>query len=225
MNLKPRTVADYTALITSEHALRPKFVATVELACALQAQLQSVLASLPKEFDVYEAIGAQLDSVGLWVGASRYLRIPLTGVYFTWDDMVQTGWGAGTWKGPFDPDSGLTRLPDDSYRVLILGKIAANHWDGSIPGVYSVWDQVFPASDIVIQDNQDMSMVVGIANAQLSTVDLALLTGGYIPLKPEGVRVSYYAVSDEGPLFAWDADSVALKGWDYGYWPTLIEPT
>ena len=221
-----RSVDEYLSLVTSEHRLKPKFIDTVSLSVSLFSALQSVMASMPEKFDVDLAVGVQLDAVGEWVGVSRNIDTPLSGVYFSWDSTVSDGWEGGVWKGEFDPDSGLTSLSDDSYRVLIKAKIAANSWDGSVQGAYDVWTGVFTDSYIIIQDNQDMSMIVGIAGTRLDTVTQALLTGGYIPLKPEGVKVSYYAVSPEdGPLFVWDSDSAALAGWDLGNWAIELQPT
>jgi hypothetical protein len=52
------------------------------------------------------------------------------------------------------------------------------------------------------------------------------LTGGYIPLKPEGVRVNEYLVPvDDGPLFAWDIQNDLLDGWETGSWAREIAPT
>lgn len=226
MNFVIRTVDDYKSLITSEHADKPKYMATIGVTASISAYLQELAADLPRQFDLDEAVGVQLDAVGEWIGRSRRIDTPLTGVYFTWDDVASTGWDNGVWQGEFDPDSGLTVLPDDEYRLLLRAKVAANQWDGTIPGAYDIWTTVFPDSLIIIQDNQDMSMTVGVAGSQLSTVTQALLTGGYIPLKPEGVRVNYYAISvDSGPLFAWDAESEALAGWDTGSWALELPPT
>ena len=226
MNFVVRTVDDYKSLITSEHADKPKYMATIGLTASLSAYLQELAADLPRQFDLDEAVGVQLDAVGEWIGRSRRIDTPLTGVYFTWDDIASTGWDNGVWQGEFDPDSGLTVLPDDEYRLLLRAKVAANQWDGTIPGAYDIWTTAFTDSLIVIQDNQDMSMTVGVAGSQLSTVTQALLTGGYISLKPEGVRVNYYAISvDSGPLFAWDAESEALAGWDTGSWALELPPT
>lgn len=205
---------DYPALASSQHQ-KPKFLALLQALTLPFAEIQDFLAKLPKAFDVDHAVGAQLDQVGQWVGIGRYLLLPLAGVYFTWDEQGP-GWEEGVWKGNFDPDTGLTRLDDDSYRRLIKARIAANHWDGSIPGATAVWAAAFAdsGSEIIIQDNQDMSMTVGISGAYPDAVFRALLMGGYIPLKPEGVRVSWYAITpDGGPLFAWDCDTESLKGW------------
>lgn len=177
-------------------------------------------------FDLDTGIGLQLDHVGQWVGRSRDLETPLTDVYFSWD-MDGVGWGEGTWKGPYDPDTGLVALPDDAYRTLLRAKVAANAWDGTIPGAYEVWETVFgeAGSIVVIQDNQDMSIVIGLAGAKADSVTMALLTGGYIPLKPGGVRIDAYAVPPGGgALFAWGCDSPALGGWGSGSWPNLVNP-
>ncbi|MNU03521.1 hypothetical protein D3C72_2475800 [compost metagenome] len=53
----------------------------------------------------------------------------------------------------------------------------------------------------------------------------ALLLGGYFPLKPSAVRIRFYAVPpSSGPLFAWDADSPELQGWEAGSWAQEISP-
>jgi hypothetical protein len=220
------TNEDYLNLITSEHRGKEKFEATVVAGVSPFSKLQAVMLGLPADFDIDSAVGVQLDAVGAWIGRSRRIDTPLVGVYFAWDDLASDGWESGIWKGPFDPDSGLVDLPDDSYRVLLKAKIAANSWDGTIPGAYAIWATVFTNSQLVIQDNQDMSMVVGIAGQPLSIVDQALLTNGYIPLKPEGVRIQYYAIAPAaGALFAWDTDeSTALAGWDTGQWATELIP-
>ena len=222
------TTEAYKALITSEHFDKPKFMETIGVSVSPFAKIQQVLANLPRDFDIDRAVGVQLDAVGIWVGRSRRIDVPLTGVYFSWDGLVSEGWDDGVWKVEFDPDSGLVDLPDDAYRTLLKAKIAANNWDGSIPGAYEVWAQAFDADKVlVIQDNQDMTMIFGLAGTQLSSVEQALLTQGYIPLKPEGVRIIYYVIPPEdGLIFGWDVDDPsAFGGWDVGQWTFELLPT
>lgn len=215
----------YPGLVTSQHQ-QPRFTALVAVLTQPLVDAQALLASLPAAFGVDTAVGVQLDAVGLWAGITRVLRVPLSGVYFSWG-VSGVGWAEGVWKGPYDPENGLTSLPDDVFRRLIKARIAANAWNGSIPGAYDVWESAFAdtGSIIMIQDNQDMSMVVGIAGMRPDAVTQALLMGNYIPLKPEGVRVSWYAVTqDGGPLMAWGCHDDGLAGWGAGRWPTVLRP-
>jgi hypothetical protein len=118
--------------------------------------------------------------------------------------------------------AGLTRLPDDLYRLVIKAKIAANFWDGTIPGAYAVYDAVFASLGVktIIQDNQDMSMYVGVIGLADTPINLALLRLGYIFSKPEGVRITGYIYAEDpgAKLLAWDAQSDRLGGWDEAVW-------
>lgn len=220
----PQGVDGYVELITSQHIVRPRFVTMVKALTAPLSAMQETLWELAQSFDVDSAVGVQLDQVGEWVGVRRVLRMGLQGVYFSLD-TEGVGFDEGVWKGRFDPDTELVRLPDDQYRTLIRARIAANHWDGTIPGAYAVWRGIFTDSVIFIQDWQNMSMTVGIAGLPLNAVLRALLTDGYIPLKPEGVRVDYYAVGTiAGPLLGFDTDSAALAGFDVGQWAVELQP-
>ena len=212
------TTDDYLKLVTSEHAGQPKFMALVALNVAVAVRVQELLQSMIPIFDVDVAVGDQLDIIGQWVGVSRVVNIPITGIYFTWDDVYSDGWDFGTWQGDLTPND-ITVLPDDSYRTLIRAKIAANHWDGTTTGAYEIWSIVFPTLTILIQDLQNMSYNLAIVGGIISSLDLALLTGGDIPLKPEGVRVNEYIVAvDTNPLFGWDLENSYVSGWDVGSW-------
>ena len=111
--------------------------------------------------------------------------------------------------------------------LLLKAKIGANRWDGTVPGAYEVWESAFAdtGSLILMQDNQDMSVVIGLAGTPLDAVMRNLLLQGYLPLKPEGVRVAWYAVAPErGPLLGWNCETGGLSGWGKGIWPVRLEP-
>jgi hypothetical protein len=220
------TLDDYLSIITSLYRDQPKFIALCSARLEPYADLQTVLEALRLAFDLDEAVGVQLDAVGVRVGRSRFLETPLEGVYFSWgEDGV--GWNEGTWLGPYDPETGLTGLPDDAYRTLLRAKIAANSWDGTVPSAYEIWEALFAAVGmfVVIQDNQDMTMTIGVTGTYPDAVTKALLAGGYIPLKPAGVAIDRYAIAPQGgPLFVWGADSEQLSGWGAGSWPENITP-
>jgi len=213
-------IATYTALVTSEHNQKPDFMAVVEALAQPMVDLQNVLDSMPGKFDLDNAVGVQLDDVGLWVGISRNVSVPLSGVYFSLD-TVGLGFDQGSWKGPFDPDTGLTRLDDETYRLAIRAKIGANHWDGTLGSSKAILDSIFGGGTFVfIQDNQDMSMTIGIAGVVPSAVFLALLANGLIPLKPEGVRINIVIVTsvDGAPIFGFDMSNNLVAGFDAGAW-------
>jgi hypothetical protein len=189
------TTEEYLALITTEHQERPRFKATVQASVSPFAKVQEVLRSLVPAYDVDEAVGEQLDRVALWVGVTRRVAVPIDGFYFSWDDTVATGWESGIWKGIGDPDSGFVSLPDDLFRLLIRAKILANHWRGDIPGAYEILRAAFNVgSNITITDNQDMTMTVTIVAGSIPAVEQAILTEGYIPIRPSGVQANYVIV-------------------------------
>ena len=219
------TINDYLSLITSAYVGQPNFTAMIELVLSIPIQVQNTLLAMIPGFDVDVAVGAQLDIIGQWVGISRNVHIPLTGVYFSWDDTVYDGWDFGNWQ-PGNAPTTITVLPDDAYRTLIYGKISANQWNGTTEGAYAIWSAIFPQFEILIQDNCNMSYDLAIVGGIVDSLTLALITGGYIPLKPEGIRINEYFVSiDTNPAFAWDTSSAYLAGWDTGSWLRGILPT
>ncbi|MFJ4349477.1 DUF2612 domain-containing protein [Pseudomonas sp. NPDC089428] len=135
-------IKDYTGKITSEHADKPKYMAMVEAVSQCFLDTNQVAAGLPDDFDLDLATDAQLDDVGLWVGISRNIPTPLTNVYFSLD-TPGLGFDQGAWKGPFDPDNGITVLDNETYRSLIRAKIGANHWDGTLESSKAILDLIF----------------------------------------------------------------------------------
>ncbi|MFA9439388.1 DUF2612 domain-containing protein [Uliginosibacterium sp. sgz301328] len=216
------TADDYVGLITSEHNDKPKYVAMVRALASAIADQNNVTSSLPDLFSLDSAVGVQLDAVGLWVGISRIVAVPIDNVYFSFD-IDGLGFDLGVWKGPYDPDSGLTHLDDDTYRLFLRAKIGANNWDGTLGQSKAILDLIFNGGTYVfIQDNQDMSMDIVVSGDIPSPVFMAILFGGYLPLKPEGVRVNgYYSTSAYGaPVFGFDVDNQYIGGFDRGAWAT-----
>lgn len=222
-NYDGNNLSTYQDLITSEHADKPDFMAMVAMAVQPLVDSQVTVGSMLGMFDVDFALGEQLDYIGQWVGVSRYLQTPLTGVYFSFD-TPGLGFDEGTWFGPFDPATGLVTLADEAYRTLIRARIANNQWDGTIPGAYAFMSQVFPGNTFFIQDNQDMTMWVGlVGSVPLDAVTYALLTNGYLNIKPVGVRIlGYLQPSVLGsPLFGFDVTNNTIAGFDNGSWATI----
>lgn len=211
-------VSTYTGLVTPQHADKPKFMAMVAAVAGCFVDQQNMLASLPNKFDLDSAAGVQLDAVGLWVGASRNVSVPITGAYFSWD-TAGLGWDEGNWKGPFDPTTGITQLDDGTFRTLIKAKIGANHWDGTLPSAKTILDGVFNGgSKAIIQDNGDMTITFGVAGTQPSVLLRSILSQGLLPLKPEAVHVDGYVMASEdgSPIFGLDVENDYIAGLDVG---------
>ncbi len=220
------TAAEYISLITSQYQGQPNFAAVIAADVAPQVRVQDLLTSMLAIFDLdTPPVGDQLDIIGQWVGVSRDVSIPITGVYFTWDGAASLGWDYGVWAAEGSPAS-ITTLPDDVYLILIKATIAANYWDGTTNGAYLVWDIFFTTVQILIQDNLDMSYNLIIAGGIVDSLTQALITGGVLNLRPEGVMIrNYYFSQGSNPIFAWDLNTSLMQGWDAGYWATQIVGT
>lgn len=218
-------LTDYTSLITSEHADKPKFMAMVSLLAQWGVDRRNMLASIPGLFDIDSAVGQQLDFIGEWVGVKRTLSVPLSGVYFSFDTSG-VGFDQGTWLGPYDPTTGLVSLPDDQYRILLYATIAANNWDGTVPGAYTAWNTIFQplGYSVLISDNQDMTMSIVLVGPTPDAVTLALFTGGYLNLRPAGVGITNYYLPSvpDSPVFGFDVENTSIAGFDVGGWVTTV---
>lgn len=203
----------YFTLITSEHRHAPRFEGVVRALTKALADNVDLGLSLLDMFDLNTATGDQLDIIGKWVGISRTVQVPITGVYFTWDGTTTTGWERGVWKGPFDPPTGPSSVDDGTYRLMIRAKIAANCWDGTFESMCSQLDAVFGSGLVKAQDNQDMSITLYYDDMALSAVMVSLLTQGILELKPMGVRFIYQAVTG-APIFSWNVMTPRYQGWN-----------
>jgi hypothetical protein len=216
----------YLDLITSEHNQKPNYIGTVTATIEPLVIDEATIASIPCLFDVDVATGVALDYTGQWIGKSRWIELP--NVFFSWD-TPGLGWDQSNWKGPYDSENALQRLDDYHYRMLLYATIVANHWDGSIPEAYRSWDTVFAGTGIqvVIQDWGNMTMAIGVIGPHSAdSVSLSLIMSGAMNLKPEGITLLDYIFQQIPgvPLFAWDAESDSVAGWDQGQWGILVPP-
>lgn len=185
-------VTPWLDLVPAPNNVQPDFMAMLTASLQPLADTLAAEQSMPTIFDLDTAVGAQLDALGQWVGITRNLQVAITGVYFAWD-TVGLGWDQGAWQGPGDPSTGLVVLPDPQYRTLLRAKIANNQWDGTIPGAYAIYGVLFAGTGfgINIKDNQNMTMTVTVTGPPLDALTAAIVTGGYLDLKPAGVLATY----------------------------------
>lgn len=151
-----KTADDYLALVTPWQAnpIKARFLATVRANVQPQADAQAFVASLPQAFDVDEAIGAQLDVDGQWIGRDRYVPIPLPDTTFALD-IAGRGLDEGFWRTGYDAADSISSLPDSLYRPLLYAKVLANSWDGTAAGAIGIVRSylIDPASLVFINDD------------------------------------------------------------------------
>jgi len=219
------TATDYTSLVTSEHNKRPNFMAMIAQDVQGYVDTINLLRSFSTLFDIDQARGQQLDMIGVWIGISRNILIPLSGVYFAFN-TTSLGFNQGTWFGIGDSTSGVTTLSDGDYLILLKAKIASNHWNGTIPGAYAIWAIVFQFQGFIllIQDGQDMTMAIIIIGTVTSAVTLSLITNGYIALRPAGVQISGYYQNTVAnfPVFGFGIENSTIAGFNDGAWVAKI---
>jgi hypothetical protein len=150
-------------LITSQHRDKPNFVSWISLPLNLIDSVNNV--DITNSLDLDSAIGVQLDILGAIIGVKRELD--------------------------FQPTGGESPILDDAtYRLALKAKIVKNQWDGTIEQLYASWGEIFPNIDLIIKDNQDMSVVMIVVGMAIS-LEQDLVRNGYVMPKPEGVSVSY----------------------------------
>lgn len=226
-------MSKYTDLITNYHAGKPLFFQHVDLSTRPLTDVSASLNSLITAFDIDTAVGVQLDILGEWIGRSRIVSVPISGIYFSFD-TDGLGWDQGVWQGPFDPDSGYTALSDETYRVILKAKIAINNWDGTNDSLPQILDTALAGSGLRMQivDNQDMTISIWVfPEVDISDVSLELIAAikqGYLTVKAAGVwggSIEIPAVetpSEGNRFFGFDMDNDYIAGFDDGSWEKLL---
>jgi hypothetical protein len=210
--------------ITPNFQTKPDFMNTVALTLQPLADALTQISLIPSLYDLDTAVGAQLDTVGEWVQASRFIQTPATGVYFAFD-TGGVGFNQGTWLGPYDPTTALTRLGDDTYRNVIRAQIAANGWDGSLTGLYAAWNNIFAGSSarILIQDIGGMHMLYALYGDAPDAITLALFTQGLFATKPAAVQIDAFVTPSVAstPFFGFGVTNSVIAGFNAGAWGTV----
>ncbi len=185
------TLPTYTGLVTSEHADKPNYMAMTAVIAQCYVDAQTLLASLSGAFDLDAAMGVQLDTDALWIGASRLVSIPVTNVYFAFDDSTHAvGFDQGIWYFPNNPTTSVSSLDDESFRLFLRFKVATNSWDGTMPSMYAILTELLAPAAIAISESS-MVVSVTITGTPPSTLFKQLILNGALPLRPAGVAVTY----------------------------------
>ncbi len=226
-------MSKYTELITNYHATKPKFFDHIDLSTRPLIDISTATRGLVSAFDIDTAVGVQLDILGLWIGRSRIVSQPISGVYFSLD-IDGLGFDRGVWQGPYDPDSGYTTLSDETYRIILKAKIAINNWDGRNDSLPPILDAALEGSGLKMQivDNQDMTISIWVfPETDISNVSLELIAAirqGYLTVKAAGVWVGSIEIpavetpSEGNRFFGFDMDNEYIAGFDDGAWGELL---
>jgi hypothetical protein len=196
-------VADYTALITSQHANKPKFRAMVESLAGAIGDITAAIQSIPQQFDIDDAVGKQLDIAGEWVGQSRVVTGVLTLGYFGFaDNLVAKPFGeegnaaiGGRFWEEGEPFTGTAVLADPEYRLVLKAKIIRNHYDGS--GLEEIEDalQILFGVPGVVRDDGSLNLDI-VVHGPISLVGQSLLTNFDILPRPAGVAIRSIIYTD-----------------------------
>lgn len=183
-------ISHYTNLLTSQYRVAPRLNAWLTALLQPLDDASTCLTSLATAFDLTFAYGVQLDVIGARIGVPRLVN--------------------------FQPSGGVSPVLDDgTYRLLLQARVAYNSWDGTIDGLQSTWQTLFPGGRIVILDAQNMTATVTMSGA-ISSLIQDLITHDYIVPRPETVQYNY--VFSTLPAFGFDRDDTYVGGFDHGKW-------
>ena len=156
---------EYLKLVTSQHYDKPKFIAWLTANLEILDDADDIIKSIDTAFDIDSAVGNQLDVLGQLLGVSRYLT--------------------------FQPSVDSPTLDDDTYRFVLKARIVQNQWDGTLPGLYQIWNLLFPLAPISVKDNQDMTCDITFVSQNFSALQRELLSNGYIIPNSQCVDFSF----------------------------------
>lgn len=163
------SIDDYLKQVTSQYQSSPKFMAWMKHHIDTLDGAKEILKNFNFYYDIDEAVGTQLDTLGETVGRKRQLDFQ-----------------------PLNDSSPI--MDDETYRLVIKTKIAMNMWDGLLESMYYIWDNIFEDINLEIEDKQDMTIdvyIVGFVNQ----IRQCLIQEGMIVPKPEGVTINYHTKS------------------------------
>lgn len=182
----------YLQLLTSQYRppSSPKLNAFLYVLLKKFDDVSKCLVQMDTALDLDSASDAQLDMLGATVGVSRTV--------------------------PFQPSNNVSPVLNDvTYRILIKARIGWNQWNGTIDGLYTLWQQLFPGGRIVIEDQQNMTANIVVVGA-LTSILQDLITNGFIVPRPEGVLYNYIVTTL--PAFGFDSSAGFIAGFDTGHW-------
>jgi hypothetical protein len=187
--------APYAALITSEHNQKPKFMAMVQAVTGSIGDVNAGIQAIQPAFDLDNAVGAQQDVIGEWVGQSRVIPGVLTIGFFGFlDDASASPFGeladpsiGGRFYELGESFESTTVLGDADYLTVLKAKIVRNQSDGTLADLEAALQFIFGAA-CQVTDNGTLSLAIHISTP-LTPTQKALLLGLDILPRPAGVAI------------------------------------
>lgn len=165
----------YLNLITSEHAIKPKFKEWVEVLLTPFIDCINLNDDIKKAFDLNTAVGVQLDTLGKILVQSRQMS--------------------------FQPTDGSSPILNDYYyRIVLKSKVIKNQWKGTIHNFYEYWNVLFEGQplNIYLIDNQQMEPAIVVWSSQVTQMIQDFLAHDLIVPKPAGLGLTVRRVDNEG---------------------------
>jgi hypothetical protein len=179
----------YLNLFTSEYKLAPNLNAWARALLTPLDDITTCIGGMTEAFDLDNAVGVQLDTLGVIIGQSRTVG--------------------------FQPSGGVSPvLDDDTYRLLLKAKIAFNQWDGLQTSLQAIWQSLFSGGTIVVHDNQNMSAII-VLTGSFSSIIQDLIVNGLIVPRPETVQ--FTVTFGLLPILGFDSNNAFIAGFDSGH--------
>jgi hypothetical protein len=184
-------ISYYLALFTSQYQLCVNYLAWAQSAFQKMEDVSNAMNLFEVDFDPDYAVGVQLDTAGLIAGISRTV--------------------------PFQPSGGVSPVLDDTtYRLLIKARLSRKRFDGKLATLLSIFEDLFPGSQMVVIDEQNMSATLSFTGI-FSSIVRDLITNDLIIPRSETVQYNY--VFNEAPIFGFSETlGSIISGFDSGFW-------
>lgn len=221
--------AYYVARMISIYRDKPKASQTVNL-FVKQLLADNLISDFNAAFDIDQAVGAQLDILGKYIGAARDVGIEDTRPFFGFvdynypaGDQNENGFvlyeslavnAEGIWYEYNFSNQSTTQLTDFQYRQLMKLKISTNGTENTMDAIQRQIADFFPGQ-LQVRDNLDMTLTYFFGSS--FQLPLSVLEA-YLP-RPMGVGVTAveaigFDVTANGmPVFN---SELPNPSWDFG---------
>lgn len=163
--------------------------------------------------DVYNARGVWLDLIGVIVGRSRKVDVPLELTYFGFIDQPNTtSFSRSRMRDHSDGKQAITTtLPDEEYRKVILAQVAKNYGDVSKFGIVSALQNLMGTEDVLVYNKGNAKISIFIGKRLEDNFKELIRKLAIIPIAA-GVDVEFIMAGDRGEIFGFRQQGFAGFG-------------